>query len=179
MPSRSHSAAPMDKNSAATVFHTLEPVFDRLSRVLILGSIPSPKSREIGFYYGHPRNRFWPVLGAVLYEEIPDSAEGKRALLYRRRIALWDVLQSCAIEGAADGSIRNPAPNDLSLILSAAPIRAVFTTGGKAAALYRRLCLPQTGIEAIPLPSTSPANCACPFERLCECYRAILPYLAE
>lgn len=178
MSSRLPSSPPMDSSGAATVFHTLDPVFDRLSRVLILGSIPSPKSREAGFYYGHPRNRFWPVLGAVLGEEIPISAKGKRALLLRRQIALWDVLQSCEIKGASDGSIREPLPNNLSLILGQAEIRAVFTTGGKAAALYRRLCQPQTGIEAIPLPSTSPANCACPFEALCERYRAILPYLA-
>lgn len=164
---------------AQTVFHSLAPVFDARSRILILGSIPSPKSRELGFYYGHPRNRFWPVLGAVLGEKIPPSPEEKQKLLLLRHIALWDVLQRCEIKGAQDGSIRRPLPNDLSLILGQAAIRAIFTTGSKAAALYRRLCLPQTGIEAISLPSTSPANCTCPFVSLCESYRQILPYLQD
>ncbi|MCI8624400.1 MAG: DNA-deoxyinosine glycosylase [Provencibacterium sp.] len=159
------------------VRHTLEPVYDAHSRILLLGSIPSPKSRETGFYYGHPRNRFWPVLEAVLHEKIPFSPDGKRELLLRRGIALWDVLQSCEIKGAEDGSIRQPEPNNLSRILEQAAIRAIFTTGTKAAALYRRLCFPQTGREAIPLPSTSPANCACSFEELCRRYRVLLPYL--
>ncbi|MCI8442617.1 MAG: DNA-deoxyinosine glycosylase [Provencibacterium sp.] len=176
-----NSPFPKESKVAAvkTVFHTLPPVFDSCSRVLILGSLPSPKSRELGFYYGHPRNRFWTVLGRLLREEIPPSPEGKRALLLSRHIALWDVVQRCEIRGAADESIRRPLPNDLSLILGQADIRAIFTTGQKAAALYRRLCQPQTGIAALSLPSTSPANCTCSIEALYESYRQILPFLEE
>lgn len=121
------------------ILHPLEPVFDSRSRVLVLGTMPSPKSREQGFYYAHPRNRFWTVLPALLGEPIPKSVSDRKALVLRRHIALWDVLKSCTITGAADSSIKDPVPNDLRPILSAAPIRAVFTTGGKAHTLYRRL----------------------------------------
>ena len=121
------------------ILHPLEPVFDSRSSVLVLGTMPSPKSREQGFYYAHPRNRFWTVLPALLGEPIPKSVSDRKALVLRRHIALWDVLKSCTITGAADSSIKDPVPNDLRPILSAAPIRAVFTTGGKAHTLYRRL----------------------------------------
>ena len=101
------------------VSHPFEPVFDKESRVLILGSIPSPKSRENGFYYGHPRNRFWPVLARVLGEPEPRTVEEKRAMALRRHVALWDVLAGCEIHGADDASIRRPAANDMSRILEA------------------------------------------------------------
>lgn len=161
----------------AYVEHTFAPVFDSASRVLVLGSIPSPKSREQGFYYGHPRNRFWPVLARVLGEEPPRTIEEKKALALSRHVAIWDVLAGCDIHGADDGSIRNPRPNDLNRIIGRAPIRAVFTTGAKAGALYRRFCLPVTGMAAILLPSTSPANCRMTEELLAEAYSAILEFL--
>lgn len=154
-------------------------MFDRRSRILILGTIPSPKSRETGFFYGHPQNRFWRVLAAVLGEAVPASNEEKTALCLRRRIALWDVLSACEIEGAADTSIRNPVPNDLSSLLADSEIRAVFTTGGKAFSLYKRYSQPLTGVPAVPLPSTSPANCARSLESLCEAYQIILTYLED
>ncbi|MBS6859333.1 MAG: DNA-deoxyinosine glycosylase [Clostridiales bacterium] len=144
--------------NAQQVIHPLAPVFDERSRVLILGTMPSPKSRETGFYYGHPQNRFWRVMAELLDEPFPASREERLALALRRHFALWDVLASCVIRGADDGSIREPEANDLSAVLSAAPIEAIFTTGTKAAALYRKLCLPKTGMEAIALPSTSAAN---------------------
>ena len=145
--------------NAEQVIHPLAPVFDSRSRILILGTMPSPKSRETGFYYGHPQNRFWRVMAELLDEPFPASREERLALALRRHFALWDVLASCVIRGADDGSIREPRANDLSRVLSAAPIEAVFTTGTKAASLYRRLCLPQTSVKAIALPSTSAANC--------------------
>ena len=161
-----------------TILHPIEPVYDTRSRILMLGSFPSPKSREYGFYYGHPQNRFWKVLSRILEEEPPRSNEEKRRLLLRHHIALWDVLHSCKIKGAADDSILDPVPNDMGRILGAADIRAVFTTGGAATRLFRRLCTPQCGIEPIPLPSTSPANCRhYDLERLVEAYRVILEYL--
>ena len=159
------------------IIHSIEPVFDAESRVLILGTMPSPKSREVQFYYGHPQNRFWRVLAAVLGEEVPQSVPEKKAMLLRHRIALWDVLAECEITGASDSSIRNPVANDLSVILDHAPVQAVFTTGATAWKLYTRLQKPHTGIEAVRLPSTSPANCAVKVEALTEAYKAILPWL--
>lgn len=159
------------------IIHSIEPVFDAESRVLILGTMPSPKSREVQFYYGHPQNRFWRVLAAVLGEELPQSVPEKEAMLLRHRIALWDVLAECEITGASDSSIRNPVANDLSVILGHAPVQAVFTTGATAWKLYTRLQKPHTGIEAVRLPSTSPANCAVKMEALTEAYKAILPWL--
>lgn len=164
--------------NAQQVIHPLAPVFDAHSRVLILGTMPSPKSRETGFYYGHPQNRFWRVMAELLDEPFPASREERLALALRRHFALWDVLASCVIRGADDGSIREPEANDLSAVLSAAPIEAIFTTGTKAAALYRKLCLPKTGVEAIALPSTSAANCRFySYEQLVKVYAAVKEYL--
>lgn len=163
-----HSTGPI------LVRHTLDPVFDRDSRVLILGTMPSPRSREAGFYYAHPRNRFWAVLSAVLEEPFPASLEEKKALLLRRGIALWDVLAECTIHGASDSSIQDPVPNDFSRILSHANIRMVFTTGKTAQRLFQRFC----GETSVCLPSPSPANCRAGWEELLSAYRKILPYLA-
>lgn len=159
------------------VLHSLEPVADAGSRVLLLGTMPSPKSREAGFYYAHPQNRFWRVLAALWGEETPAGTQERLAFARRHHIALWDVLRACSIEGADDGSIRQPEINDLRRVLDRADIRAIFTTGTKAAALYRRYCLPVTGRPAIPLPSTSPANCRATLDDLTQAYRAILAYI--
>ncbi len=159
------------------VIHEFEPVFDASSRVLMLGTMPSPKSREAGFYYGHPRNRFWRVLADVCGEEIPAAKEDKIAFALRNHIAVWDVLAGCEIRGADDSSIRNPVPNDMARILGHADIKAIFTTGTKAAGLYKRYCYPKTGIEAVCLPSTSPANCRMSYEELYKAYAVISSYL--
>lgn len=159
------------------VLHPLEPVADAGSRVLLLGTMPSPKSREAGFYYAHPQNRFWRVLAALWGEETPAGTQERLAFARRHHIDLWDVLRACSIEGADDGSIRQPEINDLRRVLDRADIRAIFTTGTKAAALYRRYCLPVTGRPAIPLPSTSPANCRATLDELTQAYRAILAYI--
>lgn len=124
-----------------------------------MGSIPSVKSREIGFYYGHPKNRFWKTLEKVFNEKIGDSKEEKIDFLKRNHIALFDVLKSCEISSSSDNSIKNPVPNDLIPIINNSEIKAIFTTGQKAYKLYQKHCFPETKIEAIPLPSTSPANC--------------------
>lgn len=155
---------------AGLVTHEFDAFFDKDSRVLILGTIPSPKSREQGFYYGHPQNRFWKVLADVLGEEFPQTVEERKRFLKRNHIALWDVLESCEIKGASDVSIRNARPNDMNRILQAADIRAIFATGAKAAQLYKKLCFPECGVEAVRLPSTSPANCGCSYEKLREAY---------
>lgn len=166
----------MEKSSAGVVYHEFGPLFDRDSRVLVLGTIPSPKSREQGFYYGHPRNRFWSVLAQVFEETAPISIEEKKSLALRHHVALWDVLASCTIRGAEDASIRDAVPNDLNVILSQADICAIFATGAKAAALYHKYCEPETGRPCLRLPSTSPANCAVSGEALLAEYRQIRRY---
>lgn len=160
-----------------TVTHEFGPFYDHDSRVLILGSIPSPKSREQGFYYGHPRNRFWTVMADILDEDFPETVEERKVMLSSHNIALWDVLASCEIRGADDSSIKNPKANDLRRIFDAADIKAVFATGKKAAALYDRFCRSTCGRNVICLPSTSPANCGCSYERLRTEYSRILEYL--
>jgi len=140
------------------IVHPFEPVFNTECTMLVLGTIPSPVSREVRFYYGHPRNRFWQVLSAVFDEPVPFSVDDKTQLVLKHGIALWDVLASCDIKGAEDGSIKNPEPNDFTRILSETKITTIFTTGEKAYKLYNTLVKKKTGIEAVKLPSTSPAN---------------------
>lgn len=159
------------------ITHDFDPVFDGRSRVLMLGTMPSPKSREAGFYYGHPRNRFWKVVSDVCGAEFPQTREDKIAFALSHRIAVWDVLSGCDIRGADDASIRNPVANDMHIILDHADIRAIFATGTKAYQLYQRYCYPQTNIPAVRLPSTSPANCAVSYEELYRAYAVILDYL--
>lgn len=164
----------MTQDTAQLIEHSIDPIFDARSRLLMLGTMPSPKSREQGFFYGHPQNRFWKVLAAVFSAPVPKSIPEKRTFLLEHRIALWDVLASCEIAGASDASIRNPKPNDLRRILDRAPIERIFCTGAKAAQLYRRLCEPTTGIPCLQLPSTSPANAAMRLDDLIEVYRSAL-----
>ena len=157
--------------------HTIAPVYDENSRILILGSFPSVKSREAAFFYGHPQNRFWRVLAAVLGEETPQTAAEKKSLLLRHGVALWDVIASCDIAGSSDASIPNVAPNDLSRILDAAPVRRIFCNGGTAYRFYRRYDEAAWG-KAEALPSTSPANARTGVQALTERWRAALaPWL--
>lgn len=154
--------------------HPIPPVYDQNSRILILGSFPSAKSREIGFFYGHPQNRFWKLLSALYEEELPRSVEEKKAFLLRHGIALWDVIGSCEIEGSSDASIKNAVPNDIRLILGAAQIRAIYTAGKTAKKFYDKHTFPTVGREAICLPSTSPANAAFGMARLLSEWHRIL-----
>lgn len=159
------------------VEHTLSPIYDKNSKVLILGTMPSPKSREVGFYYGHPQNRFWKVLTDIFNEEPLITVEDKITFLQRHQLALWDVLQSCEIQGADDASIKNPIPNDFTSLLKETNIKAIFTTGKKATDLYMKYCYPKTHIPTIGLPSSSPANRRISYEKLKEEYSRILEYL--
>ena len=161
-----------------TLTHPFPPVFDAFSRVLILGSFPSVKSRETAFFYGHPQNRFWRVLAAVLDEPVPETVPEKTALLLRRHVALWDVAAACEVAGSSDASIRAVVPNDLSPIFRAAEIRAVFCNGGTAYRYYEK-CRPGPAAAAvINLPSTSPANARWTLPMLTQAWgSAILPYL--
>ena len=170
--------SPERNQERETVSHPFAPVYDCHSNILILGTITSPKSRETGFYYGHPQNRMWRVLANVLGEEPPTTQTEKRAFLLRNKIAMWDVLKRCEISRADDSSIRSPVPNDLSPIFQKAPIRAVFTTGRRATRLYEQYDLGKSAeLPSVYLPSTSPANCRLSPEALAEEYRVILPYL--
>ncbi len=153
--------------------HPIPPVYDRLSRVLILGSFPSVRSREERFFYAHPQNRFWKVLAAVLGEAAPQTLEQKRQLLLHNGVALWDTIASCEIAGSADSSITGVQPNDLTPILALCPEIRIFTNGKTSDACYRRYQFPLTGREATCLPSTSPANASWSFSRLCEAWRVI------
>ncbi len=155
----------------ASQVHPFAPVYDANSKILILGSFPSVRSREEGFYYGHPRNRFWPLLARCFDEPVPASAAEKRQLLLRHEIALWDVLAACRITGSADSSIRSAVPNDLTQILNAASIRRILCNGSTAGTLCLRHCKAVLPREPVILPSTSPANAAWTMERLYEAWR--------
>ena len=157
--------------------HPIPPLYDPESRILILGSFPSVKSREGQFFYHHPQNRFWKVLAAVWNEPVPVTVEEKSAFLHSHHIALWDVIGSCEISGSSDSSIRQVVPNDLSPIFDTAPIRAVFCNGGTSYQYYRKYTQEKTGFNAVQLPSTSPAKAAWGLERLTKSWSVILPYL--
>ena len=155
------------------IVHPIAPVFNENSRVLVLGSFPSVKSREEMFFYGHPQNRFWRVLAAVFGAETPKTVAEKRALLLSHGVALWDVLASCDIEGSADSTIKNAVPNDLLPLLSAAKIEKIFVNGKTAEKYYNKYMKKALGREAVCLPSTSPANAAWSIERLTEAWRVL------
>ncbi len=155
------------------IVHPIEPVYDADSEILILGSFPSVKSREYGFFYGHPQNRFWKVLAQIFGEEIPVSIEEKKSLLLRNHVAVWDVIASCDITGSADSTIKNVVANDISGILGVSRITKIFVNGKKAEQLYNKYIYPQIEIEAEVLPSTSPANAAWKIDDLIEEWRKI------
>ena len=159
------------RNTAQAIVHPIPPTWDERSEILILGSFPSVKSREMRYFYGHPQNRYWRVLAAIFDEPFPETVEERRALLLRHHIAAWDVIASCSIIGSSDSSIRDVKVNDLRPILEGAPIRGIFANGQKAGELYRRYTLPLTGRPAVVLPSTSPANAAWSLDRLVEAWR--------
>jgi len=153
--------------------HTIAPVYNEESRILILGSFPSVKSREAGFFYGHPQNRFWKVLANVFQAEVPGTMEEKKVFLLKHKIAVWDVIGQCEITGSSDSSIRNVVPNPIQNILDAAKIEQIFVNGKKAEQLYKRYIYPQTKRNAICLPSTSPANASWNLEKLTEAWKIV------
>ena len=156
------------------IVHSFEPVYDKASEILILGTLPSVKSRENNFYYGHKQNRFWKVLATLLKEPVPDTIEEKKAMLLAHRIAMWDVIQSCDIKGSSDSSIKNVTPTDLKQILDHCQIRQIYANGNKAGALYKKYQQPLTERDLLVLPSTSPANAAWSLDRLYEKWSEIL-----
>ena len=153
--------------------HNFPPLFDENSEILILGSFPSVKSREQQFFYGHPQNRFWRVLAAILECEVPQTIEQKREMLLQNKIALWDVLKSCEIEGSSDSSIKNAVPNDILHILENSRVEKIFVNGKTAQKYYDKFLKSTLNIEATSLPSTSPANASFSFEKLIENWKVI------
>lgn len=155
------------------IVHPIPPLFDSGSKTLILGSFPSVKSREAAFFYGHPQNRFWAVVAAVFETEKPMTVEKKKELILSNKLALWDVIAQCEIEGSADSTIRDVTANDLSVILKSSKVDRIFVNGKTAEKYYNKYTFPKTEIKAICLPSTSPANAAWSFERLVEAWKII------
>lgn len=163
---------------AERIAHPFEPVVTPNSRILILGTMPSPKSREQGFYYGHPQNRFWRILMDLFNEPMKDTISEKLEFLRTHHIAIWDVFSSCDIKGADDSSIKNAMPNNLDRIFNIADIKAVFTNGQKASTAYKRYFSDKYPVQWICLPSTSPANCRnWTYDTLKEAWRVILEYI--
>ena len=156
------------------IVHPFEPFFRADSKILIVGSLPSVKSRENGFYYGHPQNRFWKVLAALTESGTPQTIEEKKTFLLQNHIAIWDVIARCDIIGSSDSSIKNVMPNDMRVILEKAPIKRIYANGGKSFELYMKYCYPVCKREIVKLPSTSPANAAFGMERLCAEWGKIL-----
>lgn len=178
---KARGSVPSAKGGAAAnpcageyVTHPIAPICDARSRILILGSFPSVKSREAGFYYGHPQNRFWRVLASLYGEAVPCETEEKRAFLLSHGIALYDVISACEICGSADASIKKVCPADLSPILAKSRIEKIFVNGRTAEAYYRKYQEAKTGRAAILLPSTSPANATFSLSRLTDAWRVIL-----
>ncbi len=159
------------------ITHPFDPVFDAHSKILILGSLPSVKSREQGFYYGHPQNRFWKVTTGVVGAPVPQSIADKKHFLLCSQIAVWDVIQQCDIIGSSDASIRNVTPTDLGKVLDCCDIKAIFANGKTAARLFDKYQRPIVKREIITLPSTSPANAAWSVGRLCESWKCLRSYL--
>ena len=156
------------------IVHPFGPLYDADSTILILGSLPSVKSREQRFFYGHPQNRFWPLLAALFGERAPESVEEKRALALRHHVALWDTIYSCDIVGSSDSSIRNVVPTDLRPILDGSRVRSIFCNGRTSGLYFKKYQAEILGREAQTLPSTSPANAAWTMERLLDAWRVIL-----
>lgn len=159
------------------VRHNIPPVYNQNSKILILGTMPSPKSREAKFFYGHPGNRFWAVLATLFKTAVPQTNEDKTHLLLKNRVAVWDVLESCDISGASDSSIKNEVPNNIAPILTGAQICRIYCTGKTALKLYQKHIYPICGMQAHYLPSTSGANARLSIATLCEHYKDILEYI--
>ncbi len=167
--------------STTHLTHPFGPLYDENSKVLILGSFPSVKSRAQNFFYGHPQNRFWKVIAAIFDEPVPgtgaDAIPDKRRLILNHHLALWDSIASCDIVGSSDSSIRNARANDISIILENAPVKGIFCNGNKSFELYNKFIASTTGREAICLPSTSPANAQWTLDKLITQWSVILEYL--
>lgn len=156
------------------IVHPFPPLYDENSTILILGSFPSVKSREQNFFYGHPQNRFWKVMAGVFQDEVPVTIEEKKAFLHKHHVAVWDVICSCDIVGSSDSSIKNAVPTDIRKIIEESKVSRIFANGKTSGAMYEKYQKKVTGIEAVTLPSTSPANAAFSVEKLVEKWKSIV-----
>lgn len=159
---------------AEKITHPFPPLYNENSRTLILGSFPSVKSRENMFFYGHPQNRFWKVLAIIFNEKTPENIGEKKELILRNNLALWDSIKSCTITGSSDSSVKDVVPNDISGIINGSKIERIFCNGALSYKMYTKYIFPVTGIEAVKLPSTSPANAAYSLDRLVSCWGKIV-----
>ena len=157
----------------ANIIHPIPPLYDANSRVLILGSFPSVKSREAMFFYGHPQNRFWKLMALLFDADVPSTVEEKKRLVLSHGIAMWDTIHSCTITGSSDSSIKDVVPNDLSVILNNSRVKRIFCNGAASHRLYQKYIYPINNIPAQKLPSTSPANAAWSLEKLAEEWKII------
>lgn len=164
----------IETKSTQTIIHPLEPVYNADSRLLILGSFPSVKTRQYGFYYGNPLNRFWPLLATLFHECTPETIAERYTFLLRHHIAMYDSIYQCDIAGSSDATIRHVIPSDLQPLLAAAPIHRVYCNGATAYRYYQRYHAQKTGIPGVKLPSTSPANARYRLDDLVEAWKAIL-----
>ena len=155
--------------------HNISPIYDKNSTKLILGTFPSPKSRKTNFYYGNKQNRLWKILAEVFSEKIENNNEAKIIFLLKHKLAMWDLIAECDIEGAEDSTIKNVKPNDLKQILDKAKIKTIYTTGKTAFKLFQSLCAEKYSMDAIYLPSPSPANCAISFADMIKAYEVLKP----
>jgi len=159
------------------MLHTFEPIYNDQSKILILGTFPSVKSREGNFYYHHPKNRFWKVMSTLIGSPLPDTIEEKKEMLLQYHIAIWDVIYSCEIQGSSDSSIHNVVPNDIAKVLNQSNIESIYANGGKAYELYYRYCYEEIKKDIIKLPSTSPANATYSLKDLVECWKSVINLL--
>lgn len=164
---------------AQTIIHPIPPLVDADCKILILGSFPSVKSREAMFFYGHPQNRYWKLIARLFNEDCPETIEQKKQLALSRHIAMWDTIRSCTITGSSDSSIRDVVPNDLSVILDHSRVNRIFCNGATSYKLYMKYIYPATRIEAVKLPSTSPANAAFTLDRLTKEWSVIKEYCSS
>ena len=155
------------------VVHSFEPVYNTDSKIFIFGTLPSVKSRENHFYYGHKQNRFWKLLARICEEDVPETIEEKKAMLLRNHIAIWDVIYSCDIQGSSDSSIKNVVPTDLKQVLANSSITQIYANGNKAGSLYKKYQQANTNMNITVLPSTSPANAAWSLDRLYDTWSVI------
>ena len=160
-------------NEGQRILHPFGPLYGSGSRILILGSFPSVKSREQNFFYGHPQNRFWKVMAALFGSEVPETISEKKGLILDNGLALWDSIASCVITGSSDASIREVRPNDLRIILDNSPIERIYCNGRKSHEMYEKYIRPVIGREAGCLPSTSPANAQWSLEKLVAAWEVI------
>ena len=150
------------------IVHPIKPVYNKDSKILILGSFPSVKSREEGFFYGHKKNRFWKVLSIIFAQKEPINIDEKREFLLKNHVAVWDVIKSCEIVGSSDATIKNALANDLSEIIDNSKVKRIFVNGKTAEKYYDKYLREITGITATVLPSTSPANAVYSIEKLVD-----------